>query len=196
MTQYIYARTSTTDQNVEQQVNHLIEKSGWTNAQVFSEQLSGKSLDREQLSALREVVTEGDAILVLSISRVGRNTLEVIEFVEEMRTKKVSVHVLDMGLMDITSSTGKFVMTALAAVAEMQREEMLEKQAIGIARAKAEGKYKGKQQSQETIKACEAAIKDMEQGWSQTKAAKANGISRMTLYRYINEVNQKELGSE
>lgn len=139
---------------------------------------------------LKEKVTAGDSIVVLSVSRLGRNTVQVLEFIELMKEKSVAVIVDDLGGIDVTSSMGKLVLTTLAAVAEMQRDEILEKQRIGIDRAKAEGKYKGKQQSDKTIKACKEAISLINKmGYSKMKAAKAAGISIATLYRFINAEN-------
>jgi len=185
---YIYARTSTTEQNVDQQVAKLQEKH--SDATVYKEQESGKSTDRPVFNELKEKVKAGDSIVVLSVSRLGRNTVQVLEFIELMKRKSVAVIVDDLGGIDVTSSMGKLVLTTLAAVAEMQRDEILEKQRIGIDRAKAEGKYKGKQQSEKTIKACEEAINLMTKlDYSKMKAARAAGISIATLYRYINAEN-------
>ena len=189
MTQFIYARVSTTDQNVDQQVKELQKEGGWSEATVYAEKLSGKTLDRDQLNALRADLSPLDSILVLSVSRLGRNTIEVLQFIEDMKQLQVKVYVQDLGMIDVTSSMGKLVLTTLAAVAEMQRDEILDKQRIGIERAKAEGKYKGKQQSDKTIKACKAALLDIDKGLSKEKAAKANGVGIATLYRYIKENN-------
>lgn len=188
MTKYIYARTSTTDQNVDQQVDKLKEKH--SDGIVYKEQISGKSTDRPTFNALKEKVATGDTIVVLSVSRLGRNTVQVLEFIELMKETSVAVIVDDLGGIDVTSSMGKLVLTTLAAVAEMQREEILEKQRIGIDRAKAEGLYKGKQQSPKTVKACKEAINLItKMDYSKMKAAKAMGISIATLYRYINSEN-------
>lgn len=184
MAQYIYARTSTTDQNVKQQADYLLKK--WANANVMMEQESGKTIDRPVFNKLSQTVKSGDSILVLSVSRLGRTTTGVLQFIEQMQARGVAVHVDDLGMIDVTSSTGKLVLTTLAAVAEMQREEILEKQRIGIERAKQEGKYKGKQQSQATIRKCEEALKLINKnGLSKEKAAKAAGIGIATLYRYL-----------
>ncbi|CAH0532783.1 DNA-invertase hin [Vibrio stylophorae] len=186
MTQYIYARTSTTDQNVKQQADHLLKK--WSNAIVMMEQESGKTIDRPVFNSLCTTVRKGDSILVLSVSRLGRTTTGVLQFIEDMKEKSVAVHVDDLGMIDVTSSTGKLVLTTLAAVAEMQREEILDKQRIGIERAKSEGKYKGKQQSQATVRKCEEALKLInENRLSKEKAAKAAGVGIATLYRYLKQ---------
>lgn len=183
--QYIYARVSTKDQNVDQQIEVLQREC--PAAIVYSEKKSGKDLDREQFNALRRVVKAGDSIRVLSVSRLGRNTLSVLEFIEEMKGRSVSVYVNDLGGLDVTSPTGKIVLTTLAAVAEMQREEILDKQRIGIDRAQAEGRYKGKQVNPKTVKACKAALGFIDKGLSKESAAKAAGVGIATLYRYIKE---------
>lgn len=183
---YIYARVSTNHQNVQQQIDALAKK--YNHDAVYSDNgVSGKTLERPSFNKLRQVVKENDTIVVMDLSRIGRNTQEVLDFVEEMTTRGVHVQIDDMGSVDVTSSTGKMVITTLAAVATMQREQMLEKQAIGIDRAKSEGKFKGKQQTQATIDKCQEALVYVENGMSKAKAVKAAEISIATLYRYIKE---------
>lgn len=191
-TVFIYARTSTTDQNVIQQADFL--RREYPNAsKLFTDQVSGKNLDRPAFKAMLDQVKDGDSIIVLSVSRLGRNTLEVLQFIEEMKNQNVKVKVHDLGGIDVTSHMGKIVLTTLAAVAEMQREEILDKQRIGIERAKAEGKYKGKQVSPKTIKKLKEAMKLInETGLSKEKAARAAGISIASLYRHIQENKCKE----
>ncbi|WP_445776602.1 recombinase family protein [Shewanella sp.] len=187
MTQYIYARTSTAEQNVKQQADLLSNQ--YPTALTYLEQASGKTCDRIVFNQLKELVQSGDTIIVLSVSRLGRNTVQVLEFIELMKSKNIAVLVYDLGSIDVTSSMGKLVLTTLAAVAEMQRDEILDKQRIGIERAKAEGKYQGKQQSQITINKCNEALCYIEQGLSKEKSAKAAGIGIATLYRFIKEGN-------
>ncbi|ACT60556.1 recombinase family protein [Hirschia baltica] len=182
---YIYARTSTQHQNVDQQAEHLLRSH--SDAKVLKEQESGRSLDRPVFNELKNLLVKGDVVVVLSVSRLGRNTEEVLSFIRDMREKGVKVIVDDLGNLDVTSSTGKLVLTTLAAVAEMQREEILDKQRIGIERAKAEGKYKGKQASPETVSKCKEAVKYLEAGLSKEKAAKAAGVGVATLYRFLKE---------
>ena len=185
--QYIYARTSTTEQNVQQQIDYL--KSKYKADKVFSDQMSGKNIDRPEFIDLINIVKAGDTIICQDLSRLARDTQSLLSFVEDMTNKKVSIQIDDLGSTDITSATGKMVLTTLAAVATMQREQMLEKQLIGIARAKAEGKFKGKQQSQKTINACKKALEYVGKGLSKEAAAKAAGVGKATLYRYIKESN-------
>ncbi|MEZ9943784.1 recombinase family protein [Vibrio breoganii] len=144
---YAYCRVSTTDQNIEQQIELL--KSKYQIDRVFAEKLSGKELyNRNQLALLLDTVQSGDTIFVQSLDRLGRNTTDVLVLVELLKQKQVELHILELGGVDITSAEGKLIISVLASVATMQREQMLEKQAVGIARAKLESpeKYKGKQQ--------------------------------------------------
>ncbi|EJB8582823.1 recombinase family protein [Vibrio parahaemolyticus] len=180
---YIYARTSTTDQNVDQQAAYL--QRTHADAKIIKEQASGKSLDRPEFNKLKSNLKSGDSVVVLSVSRLGRNTVEVLEFIEYMKKREVNVYVDDLGGLDVTSSTGKLVLTTLAAVAEMQRDEILDKQRIGIERAKSEGKYRGRVASPETSRKCEEALSYVEAGLSKEKAAKAVGIGVATLYRHL-----------
>ncbi len=183
---YIYARTSTQHQNVDQQADYLLRSH--SDAKVLKEQESGRSLDRPVFNELKSMLVKDDVVVVLSVSRLGRNTEEVLSFIREMQSKGVRVLVDDLGSLDVTSSTGKLVLTTLAAVAEMQREEILDKQRIGIERAQAEGKYKGKQASPEIERKCKEAVQYLEAGLSKEKAAKAAGIGVATLYRYLKVV--------
>lgn len=183
--QYIYARTSTTEQNVQQQIDYLETK--YKADKVFSDQQSGKTIDRPAFTELLNTVKNGDTIICQDLSRLARDTQSLLSFVEDMTNKNVSIQIDDLGSTDITSATGKMVLTTLAAVATMQREQMLEKQLIGIARAKSEGKFKGKQQSQKTIDACIRALEYVDKGLTKEAAAKAAGVGKATLYRYIKE---------
>ena len=185
--QYIYARTSTKEQNVQQQIDYL--ESKYKADDVFSDQQSGKTIDRLSFNKLLSIVKSGDTIICQDLSRLARDTQSLLSFVEDMTNKNVAIQIDDLGSTDITSATGKMVLTTLAAVATMQREQMIEKQQIGILRAKAEGKFKGKQQSQKTIDACIKALGYVEKGLSKEAAAKAAGVGKATLYRYIKEVD-------
>jgi DNA invertase Pin-like site-specific DNA recombinase len=187
--QYIYARTSTIEQNVQQQIDYL--KSKYKTDGVYSDQQSGKNMSRPSFIELLHTVKSGDTIICQDLSRLARDTQSLLSFVEEMSRKNVSIQIDDLGSTDITSATGKMVLTTLAAVATMQREQMLEKQIIGINRAKAEGKFKGKQQSQKTINACIKALEYVDKGLTKDASAKAAGVGKATLYRYIKD-NKKQ----
>jgi DNA invertase Pin-like site-specific DNA recombinase len=185
MTTYIYARVSTQGQSVKPQVEYLCDKYNISSTKVFAENFSGKSLDRPVFVSLCETVKASDTIVVQDLSRLGRNTTEVLNFIEDMVNRDVSLIVDDLGRIDVTSATGKMVITTLAAVATMQREQILEKQILGIAKAKEEGKYKGRQQSPDTVKKCQRAVELVDSGLSKEESARAAGVGVATLYRFI-----------
>jgi len=180
--QYIYSRVSTVEQNATQQTELLKDK--YKHNGVFEDQFSGKDFDRPAMNEMLAALTVGDSVVFYDISRIGRNTVDVISFCDDMTSKGVQVIIHTLGGVDITSSTGKMVLTTLAAVAEMQRTEMLEKQRIGIERAKVEKKYKGKQVSQETIdKFTKITSLIDNNGLSVTDALKTVNLSRAQYYR-------------
>ena len=183
MTDYIYSRVSTKEQNSKSQAKELLQS--YPNATVYEEKQSGKSMiNRHVFQELLNTVKAGDRIIVRELSRIGRNTTDVLALFEELEEKGVAVIIKELQV-DSTSATGKMVLTIMASVSQMERELMLERQKAGIEEAKKAGKYKGKQQSPKTIKACKEAIGYVKTGMSKEKAAKAAGVGVATLYRYI-----------
>ncbi|MCO7251666.1 recombinase family protein [Pseudoalteromonas sp. Ps84H-4] len=188
MTDYIYSRVSTKEQNSASQAKELLQT--YSDAIVYEEKQSGKNMvDRPVFQELLSVVKAGDRIIVRELSRIGRNTKEVITLFEELEAKGVAVIIKELQV-DSTSATGKMVLTIMASVSQMEREIMLERQKAGIEEAKAAGKFKGKQQSPKTIKACKEALQYVQSGLSKEKAAKAAGIGVATLYRYIKDTKK------
>lgn len=189
MRHIIYSRVSTVDQNVEQQTDILKEK--YSQAEhVFEDKFTGTSLERPKLQELLEFVIEGDTVYVYDVSRLGRCTEDVLALAKQFEDKKVSLVVFKLSETDITTSHGKMILTILASVATMEREQMLEKQAIGIKRAKEEGKYKGRQASPETSAKCQKVFDAVEsKALKLPEALKAFDIGRATYYRW--KSNQK-----
>lgn len=185
MTDYIYSRVSTKEQNSASQAKELLQS--YPDAIVYEEKQSAKSMvGRPVFQELLSTVTDGDRIIVRELSRLGRNTVEVLELFKELESKGVAVIIKKLQI-DSTSATGKMVLTIMASVSQMERELMLERQKTGIEEAKQAGKYKGKQQSPKTVKACKEALQYVESGMPKEKAAKAAGVGVATLYRYIKE---------
>ena len=135
-----YIRISTTDQNTARQ-EVLMEELGV--GQVFIDRMSGKSTDRPELKRMMNFVREGDVVMVESISRFARNTRDLLELVEKLTAKGVEF-VSKKEAIDTTTPTGKFMLTVFGAVAELEREYILQRQKEGIAIAKANGVYKGR----------------------------------------------------
>ena len=111
--------------------------------EVYIDRLSGKNTDRPELKKMMDYVRKGDTVIVESISRFARNTRDLLDLVEHLTEKQVEF-VSRKEAIDTTTPTGKFMLTVFAAVAELEREYILQRQREGIAIAKAQGKYRGK----------------------------------------------------
>ena len=135
-----YIRVSTANQNLARQ-EVLMQELGVDI--IFMDMVSGKNMDRPQLKKLLEYVRQGDTVIVESISRFARNTKDLLELIEKLTTKNVEF-ISKKEAIDTTTATGKFMLTIFGAVAELEREYILQRQAEGIAVAKQKGVYKGR----------------------------------------------------
>lgn len=175
-----YARTSTLEQlaGLEAQRKEL-DRIGCE--KVFEEQTSSVGV-REALTAAIEFSREGDVIIVTKLDRLARSVRHLGEIVEELEAKGVGLRILDLAL-DTANATGKLMLNVLGAVAQFEREMMLERQREGIAKAKAEGRYKGRKPTARD-KAAEV-VKMASEGLSRAAIAKALGISERSVYRVL-----------
>ena len=135
-----YIRVSTQEQNTMRQ-EALMEALGVD--EVYIDRMSGKNTNRPELQKMMGYVRKGDTVIVESISRFARNTRDLLELVERLTAKGVEF-VSKKEAIDTTTPTGKFMLTVFGAVAELEREYILQRQREGIAIAKEQGKYKGR----------------------------------------------------
>ena len=135
-----YIRVSTEEQNPARQ-QALLRELGVD--EIFLDKASGKNTDRTELRRMLDYVRKGDTVIVESISRFARNTRDLLELIEQLTAKEVEF-VSKKEAIDTTTPTGKFMLTVFAAVAELEREYILQRQREGIAIAKAQGKYHGR----------------------------------------------------
>lgn len=181
-----YARVSTQEQNEGRQLEAFkamgIEK-------VFTDKLSGKNAERPQLKEMLSYVREGDTLVVESISRLARSTKDLLNIVEQLKTKGVEFVSLKESI-DTSTPQGKFMLTVFAAMAELERENILQRQAEGIALAKAQGKYKGKPPIKVDTKLFEQTVARWKAG--EITARKAMDILNLkpnTFYRRVKDTN-------
>ena len=135
-----YVRVSTQEQNTARQ-EVLMQSLGVD--QIYIDRMSGKSQDRPELKRMMNYVREGDTVIVESISRFARNTRDLLELIEHLTAKGVDF-VSRKEAIDTTTPTGKFMLTVFGAVAELEREYILQRQKEGIAIAKEQGIYRGR----------------------------------------------------
>ena len=181
-----YARTSTKDQkySLEAQIEQLTQAGC---KKHYEEQVSSVDAKREQLEAALDYIREGDVLVVTKLDRLARSVADTVDIQKRLEEKQAGLKILDMQI-DTTTPTGKLQFNLFAAIAQFEREVMLERQKIGIEKAKAEGKYKGRQPL--AIKKKEQ-IKELLATNTMTKEtiAKTIGVGIATVYRVKNELS-------
>lgn len=173
-----YARTSTTDQDAGLEAQHRDLGAAGVE-RLFSEQVSSVA-QRPQLAAALDFVRDGDVLVVTKLDRLARSMADLMDITRRLAAKGVALRILAMNL-DTSTPTGKLMMNVLGSVAQFEREMMLERQREGIAKAKAAGKYRGRQATIDTAKIRELVAL----GIPKAKIAKQMGISRDSVYRAL-----------
>ncbi len=182
-----YIRISTREQNTARQ-DLLMEELGVE--RVFTDKVSGKNQERPELHRMIDFVREGDSLTVESISRFARNTRDLLDLTATLDAKGVQF-ISKKENIDTSTPAGKFMLAVFGALAELERENILERQAEGIAIAKAEGRMKGRPKKAADI--FESAYVEVKAGKiSATQAAKQIGVSRSTWYRKAREYEEED----
>lgn len=179
-----YARTSTSDQKAGLEAQERDLKAAGCE-KVFAEHASASTAQRDQLQGALEFIRNGDTLIITKVDRAARSTADFLGIVEQVRAKGASLIVLSLGgqRMDTSTPTGKLMLTMLAGVAEFERDMMLERQREGIAKAKAEGRYKGRPA---TVMSQAEKVQDMkDSGISAAQIAQQLGIARSSVYRCL-----------
>lgn len=178
-----YVRVSTVEQNPARQ-DELMKSFGVD--KVYSEKLSGKDTKRPQFQEMIDFLREGDTLYVESFSRLSRSTRDLLDTVNTLNEKGVSL-VSDKEKIDTTTPQGRLVMTVFAAIYQFERENTLERQREGIEIAKRQGKYKGRK----PIEVTDAFLKiarNWEKGELALKdAVELSGVSQSTFFRKCKE---------
>ena len=186
-----YIRVSSADQNLARQKEALkqykIEK--W-----YEEKISGKNMDRPQLQAMLDFIREGDIVYIHDFSRLARSTKDLLYLTDLLKEKKVDLVSYHENI-DTTTANGRLMLTMIAAINEFERQNILDRQAEGIAEAKKRGVYKGRKKiSIPNIGTHYERY--MRREITKPKLAKELGITRVTLDRLFKEYldKQKEKG--
>lgn len=177
-----YIRVSTQEQNtIRQEV--LMESLGVDEAYI--DRMSGKNANRPELQKMMEYVRRGDTVIVESISRFARNTRDLLDLVERLTAKGVEF-VSKKEAIDTTTPTGKFMLTIFGAVAELEREYILQRQREGIAIAKEQGKYTGRKPRQAPD--FDHVVAQWRRGEiTATEAMRTLKMSKTTFYRRVQQ---------
>ena len=178
-----YARTST----IGQQAGYEAQKRDLKQVNVeklFSEQVSSVG-ERKQLELALDFVRDGDTLVVTKLDRLARSTKHLLDIIEKLENKNVGLRILDFGGSEVNTQSpqGKLMLTMFGAFGQFEREMMLERQREGIAKAKAEGKYKGRKP---TAMAKADEVKAMKaNGIGPTEIAAELNIGRASVYRIL-----------
>jgi DNA invertase Pin-like site-specific DNA recombinase len=178
-----YARTSTLEQQagLDAQLRDL-KAAGCK--KLFREQVSSVA-ERAQLDAALDYAREGDTLVVTKLDRLARSARHLLEIVDALETKSVSLRILNLGgdTVDTRGATGRLILNVFAAFAQFEREMMLERQREGIQKAKAAGKYRGRKPTARA-KAADA-VRLFQEGRRVAHIASELGIGRGSVYRAL-----------
>lgn len=175
-----YVRVSTTEQKLDRQL--LAYKGADI---IYSDSISGKNKNRPQLKAMLQDLKENDVVVVKSLDRLSRSTMDLLEIAQEIESKGATLKVIDKDI-DTSTATGKFFLTIIGAVAELERENILQRVKEGIAIAKEQGKYKGRKKGSIELNgdSLERFKMFYNKGFNKTELSKEFGVPRATIYRW------------
>ena len=182
---FVYARVSTADQNTDNQVQEVI-AAGYNvhPKRIMKEHISGSvaALERPQFVRLLDRLEPGDILIVTKLDRLGRNAMDVRATIERLAEDGIHVHCLALGGADLTSPAGRMTMMVMNAVAEFERDLLIERTQAGLARARAEGKRLGRPPAlseEDQVK----VIDRLAAGVSVAQVARDFGTTRQSIMR-------------
>lgn len=184
-----YVRVSTIEQNEERQ---LVALQKYNPDKIFTEKVSAKDTNRPELQKLLEFAREGDTIVVHDFSRLARNTRDLLDITEQLTKRGVTL-ISNKENIDTSTPTGKLMLTMIGAIAEFERQNLLDRQREGIAIAKEKGKYKGRKPVEiEDNIFTEQYNRYMRREITKVELAKVLKVSRPTLDKMIKEYQSQE----
>ncbi|MXO48931.1 helix-turn-helix domain-containing protein [Erythrobacter vulgaris] len=185
---FAYCRVSTSDQTTDNQIAE-IEAAGFNvePRRTYCETVSGSvpAMERPEFARMVDRLDWDDVLIVTKLDRLGRNAMDVRTTVERLSEENVRVHCLALGGVDLTSAAGKMTMSVINAVAEFERDLLIERTQAGLRRAKAEGKKLGRPRALDDQKE-EEVIALRKAGHSLTIVARRMGVSRSAIQRAEN----------
>lgn len=182
MATFAYGRVSTKEQTTENQKRE-IEGAGYSVDYWYADEgVSGKvsAIQRPQFAKMLQQIRDGERLVVTKLDRLGRDAQDVGATIKMLAARQIEVVVLQLGKLDLTSAAGKLMLTMLAAVAEMERDLLVERTQSGLARAKAEGKTLGRP-SKTTEEQRRQIATDYAAGVSVSELARRFDVSRANI---------------
>ena len=183
-----YVRVSTQEQNTARQLELL---KSYDIGKTFQEKISGKNTERPQLKEMLKFVRSGDNVYIESISRLARNTLDFLNIVEQLSKKDVGLISLKENI-DTSTPQGKFMLSVFAALSQLERDTIKQRQKEGIEIALKEGRAYGRPKTRVITDQFVKAYSDWQQKKiTATKAIELSGCSRQGFYKLVKEHEQK-----
>ncbi|MGA4467032.1 recombinase family protein [Bacillus bombysepticus] len=177
-----YMRVSTLDQNLDRQKKQL-EEFGCN--RIFFEKITGTKRNRPELNSMLEFLRPENTVVVTDLTRLSRSTKDLIEITEHISQKGDHLKSLKESWLDTTTAHGKMLFTIFAGIAQFERDLTSERTKEGIQAARKRGKHPGRPEMDE--EKIDYALYLINQGMSRTDAAEKAGVSRMTLYRKMQQ---------
>ncbi|MCU1617911.1 MAG: recombinase family protein [Frankiales bacterium] len=190
-----YGRVSTAGQTADNQ-RLEIERAGYAVEYWYADTVSGKAhaAQRKQFGEMSGKLRKKDTVVVSKLDRLGRDAPDVLATIKTLAALDVEVVVLQLGKLDLTSSAGKLMLAMLAAVAEMERDLIVERTQAGLARAKADGKTLGRR-PKTTLEQRKAMTQGYASKQSVSALAKLYGVSRATVLSIVKPSREVDIGS-
>lgn len=182
-----YARVSTTEQNLEMQVEAI---KSYGVDKIYSDKLSGKSMDRKEFGKLLEHLRAGDTLVIYSLSRLGRKTKDLIGLIEKFNAENINLISIKENI-DTNSPMGRAMIGMISIFSELEREIIVERVREGVKNARARGRMGGRPRANEE-KVNEAIALYRSELYSVQEIIAKTGVSKATIYRRLNEIEAND----
>lgn len=182
-----YARCSTLDQNLDWQIDALT-KEGC--ARIFQEKFTGTRKDRPELLRMMDMLREGDTVIICELTRLSRSVKDLFDLVEQVEKAGANIKSLKEPWLDTTTPQGRLLFTIFSGVSQFERELIRERTMEGLASARARGRMGGRPGKDKKIVEQALTLYDSK-AYSVDEISKTTGISRATLYKYVNLRKEK-----
>ena len=177
-----YARCSTLDQNLDWQIDALM-KEGCD--RIFQEKFTGTRKDRPELLRMLDMLREGDTVIICELTRLSRSVKDLFDLVERVEKAGANIKSLKEPWLDTTTPQGRLLFTIFSGVSQFERELIRERTMEGLASARARGRMGGRPGKDKKVVEQALTLYDS-RAYSVDEISKTTGISRATLYKYIN----------
>ena len=177
-----YARCSTLDQNLDWQIDALT-KEGCD--RIFQEKFTGTRKDRPELLRMMDMLREGDTVIICELTRLSRSVKDLFDLVEQVEKAGANIKSLKEPWLDTTTPQGRLLFTIFSGVSQFERELIRERMMEGLASARARGRMGGRPGKDKKIVEQALTLYDSK-AYSVDEISKTTGISRATLYKYVN----------